>query len=129
MKTKIKNLSIVFFTFLFGIIAACSSDNDNSIAGKKASFKVVGSNGANISTIVYALGSETFPVTNVNNTSWSSQEITIPNNVNTLSLSGNATGTSQSSSIRLEIYVNGQLKKQQTTSGTVMSTFTQYTIN
>ncbi|WP_333696532.1 MmpS family transport accessory protein [Flavobacterium sp.] len=129
MRTTKNLLKGLFLFFLLSIIITGCSSDDNSSNSRKVTFKVVGSNGANITTIVYALNSETFPVLNVNSSNWTSEEITLPADVNILSLSGNAIGSSASSSIRLEILVNGQVKKQQSASGTVMSTFTQYTIN
>lgn len=121
--------SLLFVLLLTVTLSGCSNDDGNSSNERKVTFKVIGTNGANITTIVYALDSETFPVLNVNSSNWTSEEITLPADVNNLSLSGNAIGSSASSSIRLEILVNGQVKKQQSASGTVMSTFTQYTIN
>lgn len=130
MKSTRKLLKNLLFVLLLTIsLSGCSNDDGNSSNERKVTFKVIGTNGANITTIVYALDSETFPVLNVNSSNWTSEEITLPADVNILSLSGNAIGSSASSSIRLEILVNGQVKKQQSASGTVMSTFTQYTLN
>lgn len=129
MRSLVKPFALLLIITGFCSILSCSSDNDNqeaSPAQKKVVFKVVGSSNATIETVVYGLGTNTTPVIGINSASWSSSEILIPNNVNILTLSANGIGGSALSTLKLQIFVDNQLKKETTVGGAVMSTIIQY---
>lgn len=119
-------LVLSFFSIL---VTGCSSDDraESNNPEKRVTFKVIGSSGASISVVVYGIGTSTYPVSGINSSTWTSDEILVPEAATTVTLSANAMGTSVTSSIKLQIFINNELKKEITQSGTVMSTYTQFT--
>ncbi|MFP3598281.1 hypothetical protein [Chryseobacterium sp. SIMBA_029] len=118
---------------LLGITFSCSKDDDddNNVAGSNGTHKVVfkaeASSGSNISIAVYGYDANATTATSLNGTSWSSPEITVPAGALTLNAAVNATGANASSTLKVQIYVDGVLKKEGTSSGQYLSASANHT--
>jgi hypothetical protein len=110
----------------------CSKKTDNPSPAptsvvKKAQFKVMGSLGVKIDNIVYAIDSKTTPVLGVSGSTWLSPQIELANGTKVFNLTANANGDA-SSNLNLQIFVDGNLKKETSVNGSIMNTFIQIEI-
>jgi hypothetical protein len=117
---------------LLGITSSCSKDDDdNNVVGSSGTHKVVfkaeASSGSNISVAVYGYDANATTATSLSGTSWSSPEITVPAGALTLNVAANATGANASSTLKVQIFVDGVLKKEGTSSGQYLSASTNHT--
>lgn len=126
-KNKLATLILLIFATLF--FFSCSKDDDSPInTSNKVIFKAEASSGSLINMIVYGYDTTLTTISNVNSQSWTSPEITVPSNANVASIMVNAMGASASSSLKVQVYVNGTLEKQGTSTGTALSATAQYNL-
>lgn len=126
-KNKLATLILLIFATLF--FFSCSKDDDSPInTSNKVIFKAETSSGSLINMIVYGYDTTLTTISNVNSQSWTSPEITVPSNANVASIMVNAMGASASSSLKVQVYVNGTLEKEGTSTGTALSATAQYNL-
>lgn len=126
MNYKILTLAVVLLTCIF---VGCSKDNDdnNDTGQRKVVFKAEASAGSTITTAVYgAQGDGQTTATGLSGTTWTSPEITVPANALSVAVAVGGTGVDVSSTLKVQIFVNGELKKEGTSSGTVLSASASY---
>lgn len=112
-------------TFLCSIlfISACSSkDSDPTPSGSKTvTYKIIGSEGVNIMSIVYYSGTSPVSKSGDFGTTWTSDPIT--SNVFGISISANAIGPSDNSTLKAQILENGKvIKENEVSTGKALST-------
>ena len=124
MKNIAKILSLSFIVLAVTVLFSCKKDNNGP---HKVKFKAETSSDAKLSAVIYT--SETGDITSnssVNSSSFSSAELTIPSSVPVISFGANGIGASAGSTIKVQIYVDGVMVKENTGTGTALSATTTY---
>ncbi len=121
----------VIAAMLIGFTASCSKDNDdnNNGAGKshKVVFKAIASSGSNIDVAVYGIDGNPTTASSLSGTTWSSPEITSEPGAYNANVAVNAVGPTASATLKVQIWVDGELKKEGTSSGQYLSASASYT--
>lgn len=134
-KMKLKNVLkgsfvMVMAALVFGFVTACSNDDDD-IPGTNKTHKVVfkaeASAGSNIEIAVYGIDGNPTTATSLSGTTWSSPEITTEAGAMSANVAINAIGASTSSTLKVQIWVDGELKKEGTSSGQYLSASASHT--
>lgn len=138
-KTRINQLLkgafvVLLATMLMGFVASCSKDDDDDTpnvngAGKshKVVFKAIASAGTDIDAAVYGIDSNATTASSLSGTTWSSPEVTSEKGAYNANVVVNAVGTNASSTLKVQIWVDGELKKEGTSSGQYLSASASYT--
>ena len=116
-------------TVLLGFVTSCSSDDDeqsNAATSHKIVFKAEASSGSDIDIAVYGIDGNTTTATSLAGTTWTSTEITAPAGSFSANVAVNAVGANANSTLKVQIYVDGQLKKEGTSSGQYLSASANY---
>lgn len=111
------------------LTASCSKDKDdnNTPATHKVVFKAETSAGGTISRASYGVDGDAHSATNLSGTTWSSPELTAPAGAYNANIVINGVGTSNTSTLKVGIYVDGELKKEASASpGVVLSVILNY---
>lgn len=123
-------LALSAFTF-----TGCSKDDGEDSNGggstgnsHKLVFKAEASSGSTIDQGVYGYDSSLTTVSSLNTTTWTSPEVTAPNNARVASFVVNARGANASSTLKLQVFVDGVLKKESTSTGTALVSQAQYSL-
>ncbi|UKB85147.1 hypothetical protein LF887_05860 [Chryseobacterium sp. MEBOG06] len=123
----------VMAAMLIGLVASCSKDDDDDNhvngAGKshKVVFKAIASSGSNIDVAVYGVDGNPTTASSLSGTTWSSPEITSEPGAYNANVAVNAIGANASSTLKVQIWVDGELKKEGTSSGQYLSASASYT--
>lgn len=117
---------------IFGFVSSCSDDDDdNPVNGSgethKVVFKAIASSGSNIDVAVYGIDGNPTTASSLSGTAWSSPEVTAEKGAYTANVAVNAIGAGASSTLKVQIWVDGELKKEGTSSGQYLSASTSYT--
>lgn len=123
MKIKPARIFAVCLFFLVsGLILSCSKDKDNTPSGKshKVQFKVVASTGSEIQLAVYGVDEDITSESSISGAEWASEVITTPAGTDELSISSQAIGTDANSTLKVQIYVDDELKKEGTSKGEIL---------
>lgn len=115
---------------ILSLVESCRKDNDDTseeIKTQKVVFKAEGSSGVNISKAVYGIDGNPITVTGLSGTTWTSPELTAEGVVYNSNVVVNATGVDAASTLKVQIWVDGQLKKESVSSGLTLSASTSYT--
>lgn len=123
--TKFLSLALILsLTVLF----SCKKDENDAPAGShKVVFKLVGSSGVNLSTVVYSDGSgKTESFTSLSGSSWTSEEYIIPSSAQVVAFTSSAIGPDASSTMVAEIWVDGEKKAEGKSTGTVLGAAASY---
>lgn len=112
-------LPVMLFTVVF---SACSKDKDKPSGGNhKVVFKAMGSAGTNITTAIYVDGGgENVSETNLSGSTWESGELTFSSSVQAINFGVQATGPNASSTMKVQIIVDGVVKKESSATGTIL---------
>ncbi len=124
MKSNVLSIfvSAVIFMVLF---SSCKRDNAGGGSGThKIQFKGRGSAGVVIQAVVYTVGTNPSSVTGISGATWSSPVIT--SSAKDLTVVLFRSGATAGSALTAEIYVDGVLKKEATSVGTVLSSLANY---
>jgi hypothetical protein len=122
-----KFAKFIVLIFVIPLVVNCSSDDKGpSNTTKKVIFKAEASTGSSINMAVYGYDATLTTVSSINNQSWTSPEITVPASANVASVIANAMGANAASTLKVQVYVNGVLKKEGTSTGTALSATAQY---
>lgn len=119
--TKILSLSLILsLTLLF----ACKKDKKDAPSNgtHKVVFKAIGSAGTKIGVAVYTDGSgknESF--TSLDTQNWTSNEYTIPSSAHAVTFGANGTGADPSSTLVVEIWVDGVKAAEGKSTGKILS--------
>jgi ABC-type oligopeptide transport system substrate-binding subunit len=134
MKTiTLKSITLSIFTLFMTatLLVSCSKSSDNKPSGStshKIIYKATATNGAVIDGVSYtdAQGDQT-SLNGLNATTYTSPEITVPASQESVIFAAEGEGTGASSTITVNIYVDGVIKKTNTGSGLGISIPTSYT--
>ncbi len=121
----------VIAAMFIGFTASCSKDNDDNEngAGKshKVVFKAIASSGSNIDVAVYGIDGNPTTASSLSGSTWSSPEVTSEPGAYSANVAVNAVGPNASATLKVQIWVDGELKKEGTSSGQYLSASTSYT--
>lgn len=124
-----KGLFVAVITVMvLSFVESCRKDDDTSedVKTQKIIFKAEGSSGVNISKAVYGIDGNPITVNGLSGTTWSSPELTAEGVVYNSNVVVNATGVDAASTLKVQIWVDGQLKKESVSSGVTLSASTSY---
>ncbi|AZA51122.1 hypothetical protein EG346_24410 [Chryseobacterium carnipullorum] len=123
-------LAVLLTTLFFGLVTSCSSDDDddNSPAKKshKVVFKAIASSGSNIDVAVYGIDGNPTTASSLSGTTWTSPEVTSEPGAYNANVAVNAIGANASSTLKVQIWVDGELKKEGSSSGQYLSASASY---
>ena len=121
--------TVAFFAAII-LLASCGKDDDNtpnpSPTTHKVMFKAEASAGSNLSIAVYGHDASTTTASSLSGTTWTSPEITVPAGTVVASAAVNATGANTSSTLKVQVWVDGVMKKEGTSSGSILSAQATY---
>lgn len=124
---KSKFASFILLAVIALSLLNCSKGGDKpSNTSHKIVFKAEASAGSALNMAVYGYDATLTTVSGLGGITWTSPEITAPSNVNLANITVNAIGVNASSTLKVQIYVNGVLKKEGTSTGTALSATAQY---
>ncbi|PJJ62852.1 hypothetical protein [Chryseobacterium geocarposphaerae] len=122
---------VVMATLFIGLVASCKNDDDDNIPGSgkshKVVFKAIASSGSDIDVAVYGIDGNTTSASSLSGTTWSSPEVTAEAGAYSANVAVSATGANASSTLKVQVWVDGELKKEGTSSGQVLSASAGYT--
>lgn len=126
-----KGLFVAVITgMVLSFVESCRKDDDDAsedIKTQKVVFKAEGSSGVNISKAVYGIDGNPITVNGLSGATWTSPEVTAEGVVYNTNVVVNATGVDAASTLKVQIWVDGQLKKESVSSGMTLSASTSYT--
>ncbi|MBM7421225.1 MULTISPECIES: hypothetical protein [Chryseobacterium] len=126
-----KGLFVAVITVMvLSFVESCRKDDDSTsedIKTQKVVFKAEGSPGVNISKAVYGIDGNPITVNGLSGATWTSPELTAEGVVYNSNVVVNATGVDAASTLKVQIWVDGQLKKESVSSGMTLSASTSYT--
>lgn len=126
-----KGLFVAVITVMvLSFVESCRKDNDDTsedVKRQKIVFKAEASSGVNITKAVYGIDGNPITVNGLSGTTWSSPEINTEGVVYNSNVVVNATGVDATSTLKVQIIVDGELKKESVTSGQALSASTSYT--
>lgn len=127
-KSMAKLLSVAFAAMLF---SACSKGGDTepgTNASRKIMFKAEASAGSALHMVVYGYDTDLTTISSLGGTTWTSPEITTPAGATVASITVNARGANPASTLKVQVYVDGILKKETGSMGTALSATAQYNL-
>ena len=118
-------LAIVGGLFLLG---SCSKDDSAKPASRthKLVFKAEASAGCNITNAAYGTDDNITDKSSLSGTTWQSEEITTSSEVQAATISVGALGVNTSSTLTVQIYIDGKLKKEGKSTGEYLSAGATY---
>ncbi|HRE76829.1 MAG TPA: hypothetical protein PLL09_03290 [Flavobacterium sp.] len=131
-KSNFKITRFVLSVFAIFLLVGCSKDDDggsNSPSTYEIVFKAEASAGCTLNASSYGYDSTISTVSSIGGTTWTSPTITAPSSANVAAISMNAMGSNPASTLKVQIYVNGVLKKEGTSIGTALSAIAQHPLN
>lgn len=125
-----KGLFVAVMTVMvLSFVESCRKDDDDDdedIKTQKVVFKAEGSSGVNISKAVYGIDGNPITVNGLSGATWTSPEVIAEGVVYNTNVVVNATGVDATSTLKVQIWVDGQLKKESVSSGMTLSASTSY---
>lgn len=124
-----KFLRNALLTLMFAsIFTGCSKDDDHkpSSTSHKVIFKATASAGSNISVAVYGYDNTPTSATGLSGTTWTSPEINVPAGTVLTTATVNAMGANASSSLKVQVFVDGEFKKEGTSTGQALTASVSY---
>lgn len=116
---------VLLTTMLIGFATSCSNDDDDDNSPAKSShkvvFKAIASSGSNIEVAVYGIDGNPTTASSLGGTTWTSPEVTSEAGAYNANVAVNAIGADASSTLKVQIWVDGELKKEGTSSGQYLS--------
>lgn len=131
MSQLLKGTFVVLLTTLFiGFAVSCSNDDDDDNGPAKNShkvvFKAIASSGSDIEVAVYGIDGNPTTASSLSGTTWTSPEVTSEAGAYNANVAVNAIGADASSTLKVQIWVDGELKKEGTSSGQYLSASASY---
>ncbi len=133
-KLNFKINPFVLSIFIVLLFVGCSDDDNGGSGSPTPStfeivFKAEASAGSTLNTCTFGYDSTLTSASSIGGTTWSSTTITAPSNATIATVSMNAIGNNSSSTLKVQIYVNGILKKEAFSTGTALAAIAQYNLN
>lgn len=126
MKNLRKLLLGLLPILVVAVLASCKKDDDSS-STHKVKFKAETSSDSKISTVLYTnVTGDVTSNTSVNSTTFNSAELTIPSSVPIISFGATGSGATANSTIKVQIWVDGVMVKENVGTGTALSATTSY---
>ncbi len=139
-KTVLKRVGILQLSFmkilkkiLFPVLmvatlfTACKKDDDKpSRSSHKVVFKAIGSSGVTLSHGLYGWDQSVTTLSNLTGNTWTSPEVTSPAEAINLNVLINGAGATSAATLKVQIFVDGELKSEGTSAGTVLSASANY---
>ncbi|UWX58819.1 hypothetical protein N0B40_10195 [Chryseobacterium oranimense] len=132
MNQLLKGMFVVLLTTMFiGFATSCSNDDDDDNNGPakkshKIVFKAIASSGSNIEVAVYGIDGNPTTASSLSGTTWTSPEVTSEAGAYNANVAVNAIGADASSTLKVQIWVDGELKKEGASSGQYLSASASY---
>lgn len=125
-----KYAAIIFATLITISIFGCSKDKDDkpSATSHKIVFKAEASSGSTLQLVVFGYDNTLTTASSLGGTTWTSPEITAPANATVASVVLNAIGANAASTLKVQVYVDGVLKKEGTGTGTALTATAQFNL-
>lgn len=121
--------AFILFSFTTFFLFSCSKDKSNPINTEhKVVFKATASSGSAVNMVVYGYDATLTTLSSVNSASWTSPEITVPANATVATITANAMGANAAATLKVQVYVDGVLKKEGNSAGTALSATAQYNL-
>lgn len=125
MKKIAKILSVSFVVLAATLLFSCKKD-DAKKASYEVEYKVTVSSGS-LNSIAYTNNQgDMTTLTSVSGTTWTSGKITVPSSVQAISAGGSGVSANASAVMTVQIIVDGEVKKENTSTGTIMSASATY---
>lgn len=125
MKKIAKFLSVSLAVLVITVLFSCKKDEDKK-SSHEVEYKVSVSSGA-ISTIAHTNSQgDITTITSVSGKSWSSGKITVPSSVQAINFGANGSSADAGSVMTVQIIVDGEVKKENTSTGAIMSASSTY---
>ena len=133
MKTRKKKITSLFVLTMIALaFTGCSSDDGGSgttpIAGTHKLVLKAEASGSTIHHILYGYDDEMTSVSGISETSWTSPEIALPESASVANFTANAVGATDASTLKLQVFVDGVLKKEEVGTGTILSVRTHHNL-
>lgn len=126
MKKLLSIAVVLCMVFLF----SCKKEESNG-GPHKVVYKAIGSPGTQISVAVVATdgigGAETF--TSLTGDTWTSKEYVFENSMGMAAAAVNGTGPSATSTLKVEIWIDGEKKAEGNSTGEILSASGSYSFN
>ena len=121
-------LNSTLITTMFTV--SCSRDDDNDTGPSTTHtvvFKAETIPGGNIQTAVYGVDDDAYTANNLTGKTWSSPELTAPAGAYNANILVNATGADNATVLKVQVYVDGALKKEASSNpGNILSVNLNY---
>ncbi|WP_251040513.1 hypothetical protein [Chryseobacterium sp. ISL-6] len=124
---------MLIMALLLGFVTSCNNDDDDDNNGgggsgtsHKVVFKAQASPGSSIANAAYGYDANNTQVTGLSGTSWTSPEFTAPAGAVIVNGGVVGTGANANSTLKVQVYIDGELKKEATGSGTTLSATASY---
>ncbi|PKW20708.1 hypothetical protein [Flavobacterium lindanitolerans] len=134
MKTRKKKITSLFIVTMISIAyTACSKDDGGSEDVPNASthtlvLKAETSSGSTLSHLLYGYDSRLTTVSGLGVTTWTSPEIALPENASVANFTANGVGVDAASTLKVQVFVDGVLKKEETVTGTILTARIQHNL-
>lgn len=126
MKTK-KTMAFSFGIAVLSLVFIFSSCSKDSPAGThKLQFKVSASAGSDLNIAVYGYDDNIKTISGLTGTTWQSEEITTTAGAVTAAINASAVGVDASSTLKVEIWVDGKKVKEGTGQGPALVAAASY---
>jgi hypothetical protein len=103
------------------VFTSCSKKDDPAKSSHTIVFKAKTSSDAHVDTAIYGYDSKVTTASSLSGATWASPEVSVPAGATMANVVVNGIGTGASSTLKVEIYVDGQLKAEGTSSGEALS--------
>ncbi len=111
------------------LFAACKKDDKNdgpSRTSHKVVFKAIGSSDAELNIAVYGYDTKVTTLSNLSGATWTSPEVDVPAGALTLNVGVSGTSANSAATLKVQILVDGQVKAEGTSAGTILSGSASY---
>ncbi|MBW8683852.1 hypothetical protein [Chitinophaga rhizophila] len=122
----LRNYALLAVLFSFAFVACSKDDDKPSSSSHKIYFKAIASEGSDISVAVYGYDGKVTTASSLSGTTWTSPEIEVPAGAISANAAVSADGASNTSTLKLQLFVDGELREEGTSSGSVLSASVSY---
>jgi hypothetical protein len=130
MKILSRKVSLLLPVCALVLLAGCKKDKTSTPIGttSKVYFKAEVSAGSTIKMSTYGYDATLTTASSINSETWTSPEIDVPAGAHVASVSTSAMGAGSTATLKVQVYVNGELKKEGTSTGTALTSTVQYNL-
>lgn len=120
---SLKLFCLPLFALSIGLAACGGKDKDPAPGGsaKKVQYKATASAGVQLYSALYGYDQTVTSITSIGGTTWASPVIDVPASARAGTCVVGAVGVNAQSTLKVEMFVNGELVKTGTASGTALS--------